>query len=189
MKVYKEFVLKNGRKLIIRSAEKEDAEADLEFYKKQCSETPFLSRGVNDTFPTAESFAECYEEFLNDERGCNLVAIYESKIIGTGHIEYCGNKKRALHKCEVDLGILKDYWGLGIGGKIMQTLIDVARKANFEQVELSVASKNERAIKMYESFGFEKFGIMPRAMKYEDGTYADFVIMVKFFEKENVKER
>ena len=189
MKVYKEFILKNGKKLIIRSAEKEDAQEELDMYKKKCSETRFLSRGVEDVFPTAESFAEGYEDFLNDQRACSLVAIYDGKLIGSGHIEHYDNKRRAVHKCEVDLGILKDYWGLGIGGKIMQTLIDVARKANFEQVELSVASKNERAIKMYESFGFEKFGIMPRAMKYEDGTYADFVIMVKFFEKESVKER
>ena len=65
-----------------------------------------------------------------------------------------------------------------------KTLIDVAEKSNFEQVELCVVSKNDRAIKKYESFGFEKFGIMPRAIKYEDGTYMDMLSMVRFLQKE-----
>lgn len=78
------------------------------------------------------------------------------------------------------MGILKAYWGLGIGGKIMQTLIECAKLGEFEQIELNVAEKNERAIKMYESFGFIQTGKRLHTMKYEDGTYADFVDMIKF---------
>lgn len=188
MKIYKEYKLKNGEILIIRSAEKVDAQEELNMYKQQTSETPFLSRGAGDIFPTVEDFAENYEYYLEDDRNCYLVAVYNGKIIGSAHLDYCSNKKRSKHKCDIDLGVLKDYWGLGVGGRLMQTLIDVAEKSNFEQVELCVASKNERAIKMYESFGFERFGIMPRAMKYEDGTYMDMLSMVKFLQKEYIKE-
>lgn len=180
MKIFKEYILKNGKTLIVRSAEKDDAEKELDFYKKEVTETPYLSRGGDDNFPTKEDFEENYQFYLNDARSCTLVAFYDNKLVGTGHIDYCGNKKRAVHKCDVDLGVLKEFWGLGIGGKIMQTLIDCARIGKFEQIELSVASKNERAIKMYELFGFKKVGTMPHAMKYEDGTYADFVNMIKF---------
>lgn len=181
MKVYNKYILKNGKELIIRSADGKDAEKELEFYKKEVSETPFLSRGDDDEMPSKEGFIENYEYYLDDQRACTLVAIYEDKLIGSGHIDYCGNKKRSAHRCDIDLGVLKEYWGLGVGGKIMQTLLDVAKKSNFEQVELSVASKNERAIKMYESFGFQKTGIIPRSLKYSDGTYEDYVCMTKFF--------
>lgn len=188
MKIYKEYKLKNGENLIVRSAEKDDALEELNMYKQKAAETPFLSRGKDDVFPTVEDFAENYEYYLEDDRNCYLVAVYNDKIVGSAHLDYCSNKKRSKHKCDIDLGVLKDYWGLGIGGKLMQTLIDVAQKSNFEQVELCVASKNDRAIKMYESFGFEKFGVMPRAMKYEDGTYMDMLSMVKFLQKEYIKE-
>lgn len=180
MKIYKEYVLKNGKLLIVRSATKNDADAELKMYKQQVLETPFLSRGESDTFPTSEDFAEGYEYFLNDNRACYVVAIYEGELIGSGHIDYCGNKKRFLHKCDVDLGVLKKCWGLGIGGKIMHTLIDVAKTSKFEQIELSVAAKNERAIKMYESFGFKTIGIFPNAVKYDDGSYDSYVSMIKF---------
>lgn len=93
MKVYKEYILKNGKSLIVRSAEKEDAQAELDMYKQQVSETPFLSRGVDDEFPTVENYQEYNKEQLEDLRGCTLVAIYENKLIGSGHIDWYDGKK------------------------------------------------------------------------------------------------
>lgn len=180
MKVYKEFTLRNGKKLIIRSAEKEDAEEELSMYKKEVSETPFLSREKDDEFPTAEDFAEGYEEQLQSTKTCSLVAVYDGIIVGSGHTEWYGSRKKALHTCNLDLGILKDYWGLGVGGKIMETLIEVSKNAGLEQIELNVAKENTRAIKMYESFGFVQTGVHRNAWKYQDGSYTDLIIMIKF---------
>ena len=179
MKVYKEYLLKNKEKLIIRSSEEKDAEEVLKVYKKKVTETKFLSRGEKDTFPTVEDLKEGTKWFLEDEKSCDVVAEYLGKIVGTGHIEWYGGKLRSAHTCQLDMGLLKDYWGLGIGGKIMQTLIEVAKQGNLEQIELSVVEENIRAIKMYESFGFVATGKQPHSMKYEDGTYADMVFMTK----------
>ena len=52
------------------------------------------------------------------------------------------------------------------------------RKGGSEKVEL-VYSDNARAIHLYEKFGFERYGIHPRAFKLKDGTYRDEIIMVK----------
>ena len=179
MKVYREFKLKNGEKLIIRSEEPSDAEITLNVYKQKTKETKFLSRGEGDTFPSVDNFKECAQDYLDNEKACEVVAVYQNEIVGTGHIDWHGGKLRARHICELDMGILKDYWGLGIGGKIMQTLIDIAKEVGHEQIELSVVAENERAIKMYESFGFVATGRSPHAWKYEDGSYADMVFMVK----------
>ena len=184
MKVYREFKLKNGERLIIRSEEPTDAEITLEVYKKSTKETRFLSRGEMDKFPTVEDFKECAQEYLDNEKACEVVAVYQNIIVGTGHIDWYGGKLRAKHTCEVDLSVLKDYWGLGIGGKIMQTLIDTAKDLGHEQIELWVVADNEKAIKMYESFGFVATGKRPHAWKYEDGTYADMIFMIKPLIKE-----
>ena len=53
------------------------------------------------------------------------------------------------------------------------------RANGFEQLELGVYSDNARAIHLYEKFGFERYGIQPRAFKLKDGTYRDEIIMVK----------
>lgn len=55
----------------------------------------------------------------------------------------------------------------------MQLAIDQTRANGFEQLELGVYSDNVRAIHLYEKFGFERYGIQPRAFKLKDGTYRD----------------
>ena len=60
-----------------------------------------------------------------------------------------------------------------------QLAIDQTRANGFEQLELEVYSDNSRAIHLYEKFGFERYGIQPRAFKLKDGSYRDEIIMVK----------
>ena len=48
-----------------------------------------------------------------------------------------------------------------------------------EQAELEAVSANEPAIALYRKFGFKTTGTVPRAFRYGDGTYADFLFMVK----------
>ena len=77
------------------------------------------------------------------------------------------------------ISIEQKYWGCGLGSYLMQLAIDQARANSFEQLELGVYSDNSRAIHLYEKFGFERYGIQPRAFKLKDGTYRDEIIMVK----------
>ena len=44
---------------------------------------------------------------------------------------------------------------------------------------LMVVSANEAAVGLYRKFGFEATGTVPHAFRYQDGTYADFLFMVK----------
>ena len=69
--------------------------------------------------------------------------------------------------------------GCGLGSYLMQLAIDQTRSNGFEQLELGVYSDNSRAIHLYEKFGFERYGIQPRAFKLKNGTYRDEIIMVK----------
>lgn len=49
----------------------------------------------------------------------------------------------------------KEYWGKGLGGKILQEIIDLAReKLSLKLIYLNVVPANIRAIKAYDKFGF-----------------------------------
>ena len=109
-----------------------------------------------------------------------LVARYKDKIVGDCHIDACLFKQRMKHRCDIGISILKEYWGLGIGGRMLATLIEIAKNEGFEQIELNVAEKNKRAIKLYKSFGFVEMGKILNAFKYADGSYDNYVGMVKF---------
>ena len=80
---------------------------------------------------------------------------------------------------ELILGISVDqaYWGLGIGRALLEACIECAKKAGYEQMELSVVAENSRAIDMYEKAGFVEFGRNPRGFKSRMSGYQELVYM------------
>ena len=61
-----------------------------------------------------------------------------------------------------DLEVRKELQGLGIGREMVRFIEEVARKQKIKTLTLGVDSTNSRAIKLYESMGYNKF-------KEEDG--------------------
>lgn len=53
---------------------------------------------------------------------------------------------------------VKESIGKGIGKELMQACIEVAKEKDKQVIWLCVWEKNERAIRFYAKFGFEKFG-------------------------------
>ncbi len=54
------------------------------------------------------------------------------------------------------IAVAEQYRGLGIGNKLLQTVIDFSRRQNFSCVKLSVIGTNTRAKKLYERTGFRE---------------------------------
>ena len=48
-----------------------------------------------------------------------------------------------------------------------------------EQIDLEVVADNTRAQALYEKCGFEESGKRTRALKFDDGTYHDEILMTK----------
>ncbi len=174
------YTLKNGNTLLIRDCQIEDCEELAKFSTKTVEETDFLTRTVGDEMLTKYNWEEIINDYNNNDKACQLVAIYDGKIVGQGQIDFWGTKLKHQHKCELDLAILKDYWGLGIGGRMMIELIKFAKSKGFEAIDLSVIHNNTRAIELYKSFGFKETGIEEHCYKYLDGTYGDMVQMIKY---------
>ncbi len=70
--------------------------------------------------------------------------------------------------------------GSGLAEAIVKAILAHATK-RVEQVQLSVAATNERAIRFYRRLGFEAYATEPRALKI-GRTYIDELLMVRFFD-------
>ena len=56
------------------------------------------------------------------------------------------------------IGLADEWQGEGLGPQLMQLLIDHARAADREGIELTTVPDNERAYRLYESCGFDYLG-------------------------------
>ena len=83
--------------------------------------------------------------------------------------------RRVLDQVEVmNFYILPKYQGKGYGNELLEYVCNLVDKRNKEMI-LEVRKSNEKAIKLYEKFGFKKVGIRK---KYYNNT-DDAVIMTK----------
>ena len=68
--------------------------------------------------------------------------------------------------------------GSGLAEEILAMIVDVARE-RVEQLQLSVATTNHRAIRFYRRLGFEAYATEPKALKL-GSRYIDELLMVRF---------
>lgn len=100
------------------------------------------------------------------------------KVIGMAGLTTEKNP-RLRHCGGIGIMVDKDCWGLGVGSALMERLLDMADNwLMLVRVELTVYSDNERAIHLYEKYGFVKEGIKRRAA-ISCGQYKDEVIMAR----------
>jgi putative acetyltransferase len=107
-----------------------------------------------------------------------LVAVVDGKVIGGAGLHPMENRRRA-HAASIGMAVHDAYAGRGAGRALMTGLIDLAdRWLNYKRLELTVWVDNERAIGLYNSFGFEREGVH-RAFAWRDGAYVDAVAMAR----------
>lgn len=108
----------------------------------------------------------------------SIVAEVEGLVVGQGAL-MPRQRARIDHIGDIALGIDDDWTGRGIGSMILAALIDVADNwRGLKRLELSVFVDNERAIGLYQKYGFEVEG---RALKAAlvDGVYVDHFMMAR----------
>jgi ribosomal protein S18 acetylase RimI-like enzyme len=131
------------------------------------------------------SYAEESQETLADfaakiARGGLFGGFFEERLQGMAGF-FVPNAAQLRHKGTLGAMYVREaFRGDGLATFIVETLLAHA-KERVEQVQLSVAAGNERAIRFYTRMGFAPYATEPRALKVGQ-TYIDEILMVRFFD-------
>ncbi len=161
--------------VIIEKARPEDAGDLIAFLNTIGAETDNLTYGGEGLPISQEKEAEIIREKNESPRNALFVAKKGGKIIGNASIE--GFSRRMAHRAELGIAVVRAEWGQGTGGRLLEKVIEHAKAQKIEIIELEVRGDNERAIRLYQKYGFVKIGAYPKFLKMEDNTYADFDLM------------
>lgn len=175
----RELVLKNGKTCRIRRPDAADAERLLRCQKETSAETPYLVVTQEEIDWAAEEQVKRIERWNAAPDKLRLIAEVDGELAGAAIVYGSGVQNRLRHRCSVDISLCQRFCGMGVGTLLLGELLAAAKAAGYEQAELEAVSSNAPAIALYRKLGFETAGTIPRAMKYEDGSYADFLLMVK----------
>ncbi len=163
----------------MRSPGAEDAERLVAYMKETAKQTQFLLRYPEEVNMTAEDEVKFIQSMNESADSFMMIAEVDGKLAGNCSVSALGSKIRMKHRCNIAIALYEEFCGQGIGKEMMMRLLDEAKNMGFEQAELEVVARNERAIALYQNLGFEQVGCIPRAMRHKDGSYDELIMMVK----------
>ncbi|MCE5236273.1 MAG: N-acetyltransferase [Clostridiaceae bacterium] len=170
-----DYVLKDGRTVAFSRPGRENAAEMLAFLSAVGKESDFLLNDGTIMFTLGQE-----EDFLEASAKDALGGIFVGRVGGELICSFgltTSPRERARHNVTIGLTVLKSYWGLGIGSAIFSYALDFARETGIlKNMWLGVRADNERAIALYEKFGFREIGRHKNAL-YVKGVYYDEILM------------
>lgn len=169
-------ILKNGKKLVIRQPKVEDAKSIIEYLNQIGGESDFLLFGKNEFKLSIDQEKQYIENINSQQKSIILIGFINNEIVATSQIT-SPSRERIAHTCELGISVKKDYWGIGVGGSLMESLIEFAKNTNeIKVINLKVNINNTSGISLYKKFGFEEIGLY-KMFTQIDGEFYDSIIM------------
>ncbi len=105
------------------------------------------------------------------------------RLVGMAGLHVASRSPRRRHAMSIGMAVHDAYQGQGVGTLLMGALVDLADNWLFVlRLELEAYASNERALRLYESFGFKQEGLM-RAHALRHGQLVDSVSMARLHPK------
>ena len=171
--------MKDGRTCVLRPAVPDDAEELLRFMRLIAGETPFLLRYPDEVRYTLEEEREILGRILEAPGTVMMAAEVDGSVAGNSSLSPAGDKRKIRHRCSLGIALYREYWGLGIGTAMIGYLSELAKQIGFQQIDLEVVAENEQAIALYRRCGFVESGRRHNALKFDDGSSHDEILMYK----------
>ena len=108
-------------------------------------------------WPSANAFLAGVERLIEDANTAYLLAAPDddSPPAGVAQVRFRYGLWWAADDCLLeDLFVRDDARGHGLGGALVQAVVDLARERGCRRIELDTNEANEPAIALYERFGF-----------------------------------
>ena len=179
MQYNKTVTLKDGRTCHLRNGTAADGTDVLEVFNRTHAETDYLLTYPDENRMTEEQESAYLAEATASPNAIEICAVVDGNVVGTAGFSPVGSAEKLRHRAEFGIGILKEFWGLGIGRALTDACIDCARQAGYAQLELDVVAENTAAITLYQTCGFVEYGRNPKGFRSRTAGWQTLVLMRK----------
>jgi len=159
------------------------------FRDARIDDLPVIVDIYNSTIPsrmvTADTEPVSVEDRLawfkehNPEKRPLWIVEYRGKTCGwVGLQSFYGGRPAYNATAEISVYLHENYRGKGLGKKVLNKVIEECTKLEIDTLLAVIFAHNEPSIRLFSSFGFEKWGFLPEVAKLE-GVKRDLVILGK----------
>lgn len=173
------YLLKNGKSVVIRSIASADAENFLAFRQQVPLDSTHTMQYVGMQFPSVEDTATRLQEQEEDLETLNIGVFDSSKIVGYLNFRMQNSSHPWVsHIGQFGMMVLKDYWGQGIGKKLLELQEIHAKSRGVQRIEAQVRTQNDRGVRLYEGSGYKIEGTRKKAAQIA-GEFQDEYFIAK----------
>lgn len=164
--------MRDGARVLLRPLTADDRQMLLDFFAPV---TPEERRYMRDDVSDPAVVAS-WAEHIDYDKVFPIVAVVGDRIAGLTTLHF--NQGPARHRAEVRIFLAKDFKRRGLGSKLLQALIEIARKRNLHMLEVEMVSEQVDVIKACHKAGFETTCTAEDYFMLPDGELHDAVHMV-----------
>jgi L-phenylalanine/L-methionine N-acetyltransferase len=128
----------------------------------------------------SESFKPIFKDLLKKE----IIFIFENEGKPVGMFKLFAHTYRTSHIAYLGgVAIHPDYAGKGFGTLMLKEILTFGQERGFLRIELSTATINDKAIRLYEKVGFQKEGVLRNyTFLKSENRFLDEVMMAFLYE-------
>ncbi len=159
--------------LAVRPARENDAEAIARIY----------NQGIEDRVATLETELRTSEErrrwmAARGPRHPVIVAEAAGTVVGWASLNQFNPRPAYQHVADFSVYVDRDWRGKGVGRRLLEAVIELAREIGYHKMVLSAFPFNQAGVALYERLGFRTVGIY-KEQGLLDGKWTDTIIMEK----------
>ena len=164
----------NGQPILVRPSRDSDVEAMLAIYRHH------IRRGVEDSVdesgvPEPEDLRDRRKNFRN-HRLPHLVATSGGEVVGYAYVVLFRKRPAYRYAAKHSIYIHHKHQGRGVGGILLQELIDACAAAGFRQMIGYIDADNAASLALHDKFAFLRVSLL-RGVAYRYGRWADTVMV------------
>jgi acetyltransferase len=163
--------LRDGARVLLRPLTPDDKQALLDlFLPVPYEERRFMRHNIND--PEVVSNWALNPEY---DKVFPLIAIIGDRIVGNATLQF--GQGPARHKAELRIFLAKDFRRRGLGSKLIQAMVEIAKRRSLYLLEVQTVTELVHDIKAMQKAGFEVKCTFEDYFMLPDGELRDIVLL------------
>ncbi|MFU8771010.1 MAG: GNAT family N-acetyltransferase [Anaerolineales bacterium] len=164
--------LKDGGRVLLRPLSKADRQALIALFTATSEEDRRYTRhDVSDP----EVIIRWIDE-LDYDKVLPLIAVIGDHIVGSSTLHF--NQGPARHRAEVRIFLAKEVRRRGVGSRMIQALIELAKRRSIYLLEVQIINDQTHIIKAFQNHGFEVVCLLEDYFMLPDGELKDVAHLI-----------
>ena len=161
--------LRDGARVLLRPLVADDRQALLDFFLPvSMDDRRYTRHNINDP-----DVVSAWAEHIEYDKVFPLIAVVGDRIVGNATLHF--NEGPARHRGELRIFMAKDFRRRGLGNRLIQALIEHARKKSLYLLEVFIISDQVSVIKAMQKAGFQQVCTNEDYYMLPDGELRDVV--------------